>query len=266
MSHYARYLALAVFGVAVVVVGSARTVSFVLSLRATDQAQDARIDELEQQLRDLRAAPAAEPVKPAPPFAADDDRVHGIPVGSSPVRGPSDAWVTIVAFTDYQCPFCGRVQQTLRDLQERNPDVRVVVKHLPLPFHVQAHPAAVAAECAHEQGRFWQVHDALYAEQRDLAGFLAQETWEQYGLDAGAMRACIDGSHAKTIVDEDAAFAAAIHASATPTFYVNGRKVTGAQPLEQFQAAVDVARAAAKASGAAAADYYTKEIVAKNAP
>src|SRR5512145_1202220 len=77
------------------------------------------------------------------------DAVFAVPIGNSPVKGSADAWVTIVEFTDFQCPHCGRVQGTLERLRERyGADLRFVLKHAPLPFHPDAHPAALAAECA----------------------------------------------------------------------------------------------------------------------
>lgn len=100
------------------------------------------------------------------PLGPDPSKVHAAPVADSPVRGPNDAWVTIVEWTDFQCPFCSRVVDTLQQVQRNyGTDVRVVVKMNPLPFHVRALAAANAAECAHEQGKFWAVHDALFKNQ-----------------------------------------------------------------------------------------------------
>src|ERR1051325_4841834 len=141
-----------IFGVAVVAVGTERVAQTALEVRRTDKSQDARIDDLETQLRDIRTNGVH---APDPALV-----VHAIPVAGLPTRGPDGAAVTVVAFLDYQCPYCNRVQKTLRDLQAANPDVRVVVEHNPLPFHKDALPAALVAECTFEMygnDAFWSV-------------------------------------------------------------------------------------------------------------
>lgn len=260
-----RNFLILVFALAVIAIGTERTTHFVLAMRHGDQQQDARIDELETQLRDVRArlAPPEPAERPVLGDSNDDNAVYGVPVGASPVRGPSDAWVTVVAFLDYQCPYCGRVQTTLEQLQQANPDVRLVVKHHPLPFHNQALPAAIAVECAHEQGDFWAWHRALFDHQRDLEHVLAGTAGIAFNLDAGDMDRCRRGARAASVVADDAALAERMGASGTPSFFINGKKLVGAQPLEAFQRAVDVARIDAKRSGIAAADYYEQGVLAR---
>jgi protein-disulfide isomerase len=93
----------------------------------------------------------------------------GVPVGTSPSTGPADAWVTIVEFSDFECPYCAAVQGTLQTvLSTAGSDVRHVWKHFPLSFHAGARPAAIAAECARAQGRFWEFHDLVFARQSSL--------------------------------------------------------------------------------------------------
>jgi protein-disulfide isomerase len=95
--------------------------------------------------------------------------VPGIPVGTSPSTGPADAWVTIVEFSDFECPYCAAVQGTLHNvLSTAGSDVRHVWKNFPLSFHAGARPAAIAAECARVQGRFWEFHDLVFAGQSGL--------------------------------------------------------------------------------------------------
>jgi protein-disulfide isomerase len=245
---------------AAVAAGAWQTTSVVLEMRQRDHKQDAQIEELEQQVRDLRSPPS---VAPGDVGDDDDDDVRGVPVGRSPVRGPDDAWVTIVAFTDYQCPFCNRVEATLAELLQANPDVRLVVKHNPLPFHVQAMPAAIAAECAHQQGAFWSVHPRLFAEQRGLEEFLQKAPWRSLDVDADALAACRASSKTKAIIEEELAMAQRLGARGTPGFFINGRRLSGAQPLASFQTAVDRARAEAKASGIPASRYYVDGVLAK---
>ena len=93
----------------------------------------------------------------------------GLPVLDSPADGAADAWVTIVEFSDFECPFCARVQDTLAQVRLAYPaSVRIVFKHFPLSFHALARPAAVAAQCAHAQGKFWEMHDAVFRNQGTL--------------------------------------------------------------------------------------------------
>ncbi|MGA8891394.1 MAG: thioredoxin domain-containing protein [Anaeromyxobacteraceae bacterium] len=93
----------------------------------------------------------------------------GLPVGTSPSTGPADAWVTVVEFSDFECPYCAAVQGTLQSvLSTAGSDVRHVWKHFPLSFHAGARPTAIAAECARAQGRFWEFHDLVFARQSSL--------------------------------------------------------------------------------------------------
>jgi protein-disulfide isomerase len=95
--------------------------------------------------------------------------VPGIPVGSSPVDGPADAWVTVVVFSDFECPYCAAARRTLASvLPSYGTDVRLVFKHFPLSMHARARPAAIAAQCAASQGRFWELHDLVFANQSTL--------------------------------------------------------------------------------------------------
>jgi protein-disulfide isomerase len=100
-----------------------------------------------------------------------ESAVPQIPVGTSPVRGPAEAWITVVEFSDFQCPYCATAQSTLATvLPEYGTDVRVVFKNYPLSFHSHARTIAIAAECAHAQGRFWQFHDLVFGGQQALFG------------------------------------------------------------------------------------------------
>jgi protein-disulfide isomerase len=165
--------------------------------------------------------------------------------------------VTAVEFGDFQCPYCGEVTPTLREVDVERPGaVRWVFKHLPLPMHARAMPAAIAAECAHEQGYFWEMYDVLYAHQNalgdaDLAGYATS-----IGLDMASYQTCLasDPPRARMAADLDAANRAKV--SATPTFFFNGSPLVGALPLADFLAAVDHARQSAESSGLAPADYY----------
>jgi protein-disulfide isomerase len=186
-----------------------------------------------------------------------------VAVGDAPVRGPADAWVTIVEFADFQCPFCGRVQPTLAQLLAQYPaDVRLVFKHFPLKsIHPRALPAAVAAECARVQGKFWEMHDLIYAGQSDLSAAALESEASQIGLDMTAWGNCLSDSAPAARVDADEALGVQLGVQGTPTFAINGAPLEGAQPLATFQQRVEAARAAAVASGIPRAQYYDRAVL-----
>ena len=168
-----------------------------------------------------------------------------------PARGPADALVTLVVFSEFQCPYCRKLMPTLDQLLRRfEGDLRWVVKQNPLPFHEHALPAARAALCAHQQGQYWPMHDALlalFAETRDLDDFDYAAHGAEHGLDREAFAACLEGDAVAGRIAEDQKLAATVTARGTPTTFVNGRKIAGSQPLEAFVALVEEELAKAKA-------------------
>jgi protein-disulfide isomerase len=193
--------------------------------------------------------------------------VRKVPVGTSPVEGPADAWVTVVTFSDFECPFCARVQPTLAAvLPEFGGDVRLVFKHFPLSMHRHARAAAVAGACAHAQGRFWEFHDLVFAEQGALFGASDFESAlasiaDRSGLDTQAWQACRAGPAADAGVVEDMTAGVRAGVAGTPTFVVNGSLLVGNQPAAAFRAAIEAARTRARASGVPSAEYYDKVIL-----
>jgi protein-disulfide isomerase len=186
------------------------------------------------------AQKAAPPARPQP----DPRAVYRVPVGESPQQGPADALVTIVIFSDYQCPFCSRVEPTLASLRESyGNDLRLVWKNNPLPFHSNAMPAAEAsAEVFAQRGAaaFWQYHDILFQNQQALA----REDLERYagqiqGIDMARFRAALDNHTHQASIEADQALARQLGASGTPSFFINGRNLRGAQPVEAFRTLVD---------------------------
>ncbi|ABS24595.1 thioredoxin [Anaeromyxobacter sp. Fw109-5] len=187
----------------------------------------------------VAAAPAA-PV-PAAAQAPAPGPIQKIDVRTDdPVRGNPKAPVTIVLFSDFQCPFCARVGPTLDEVQRTYGDkVRVVWKHQPLPFHQQALPAAEAAEAAREQGRFWQMHDKLFASQRELSPDAYGRIAREIGLDAKKFQASVQSGKARARIQEDQQLASRVGAQGTPTMFVNGEKIVGAVPFAQIKAVID---------------------------
>jgi protein-disulfide isomerase len=185
-----------------------------------------------------------------------------------PMRGPKNAPVTVVIFSDFQCPFCTRVEPTLAQLQKAYPnDVRVVWKNYPLAMHPQAMPAALAAEAAREQGKFWEMHDLMFQNQSQLAPAQFEAWAKQLGLDAKKFQAASAAPSTRARVDEDAQLGARFASQGTPTLYVNCRPVVGAQPYEVFQKLVDeeLGRAAQlKKAGAAVDAGFYERICAEN--
>jgi protein-disulfide isomerase len=145
-----------------------------------------------------------------------------------------------VVFSDFQCPFCSRAVPTLQQIEQSyGKDVRIVWKHQPLAFHPQAFPAAEAAEAAREQGKFWQMHDLLFANQSQLSQAQYEALAKQLGLDQAKFKAALDSHRNKGRIDEDMKLAQQLGVNGTPTFFVNGRRIVGAQPYDAFKQAID---------------------------
>jgi protein-disulfide isomerase len=187
------------------------------------------------------AAPGAPSGPGQPPAPQPSVRKVDVPA-DSPARGPKYAKVTLVAWSDFQCPFCSRVVPTLKQIEDAYAkDVRVVFRHQPLPFHNNAKVAAEASMAAHEQGKFWQMHDKLFANQQALDRASLEKYAQELGLDLGKFKAALDSGKFTKRVEEDSAAGAAVGANGTPTFFVNGLELVGAQPFESFKSAIDEA-------------------------
>ncbi len=161
-----------------------------------------------------------------------------------PARGPQDAAVTIVEFSDFECPFCQRAAETVdKIVAEYGDRVRLVYRHYPLPSHANARRAAEASACAHEAGKFWPYHDLLFKNQDALAETDLITYAQEAGIDEASFRSCLESDRGTAIVDKDAADGDAAGVSGTPAFFVNGRPLSGALPYETFKEAVDEAMA-----------------------
>lgn len=159
--------------------------------------------------------------------------------GGGASRGPEGAPVTIVEFADFQCPYCARSQATLRELEEKYPNkIRIVFRHFPLPIHKDAPIAAEAAECARKQGRFWEMHDLLFSTASFAPADLSRLA-EQTGADANRFASCLKSGEHQADWRRDRSDGERYGVASTPTFFVNGRPLVGAQPLEAFADVID---------------------------
>lgn len=155
-------------------------------------------------------------------------------------QGPKSAPVTILVFSDFQCPFCARLVPVLNQIVNKNQqDVRVVFKSFPLDIHKDAMSAHEAALAAAASGRFWPMHDALFADQAHLGRKDLIERGRRLGVPAGAIEQAIDGSAFRDRIERDMQDGRDLGVVATPTVFVNGRKLVGAQRFEVIQAAID---------------------------
>jgi protein-disulfide isomerase len=160
---------------------------------------------------------------------------------TDPALGPASAPVTIVEFSDFQCPYCRQVAPTLKQLREKYGDrIRVVWKDFPLTqIHPQAFKAGEAGHCAAEQGKFWEYHDRLFANQGALQPDDLKKHASDLGLDRAKFDACLDSARFGDRVREGVAQGSRLGVNSTPTMYVNGRLVAGAQPYEVIAAVID---------------------------
>jgi protein-disulfide isomerase len=159
---------------------------------------------------------------------------------TGPAKGPQNAKITIVEFSDFQCPFCSReVAVVDRVLKEYDGKVRLVFRHFPLDFHQQAGKAAEASLCAADQGKFWELHDKMFENQKELEVPKLKEYAKAVGVDAGKFDKCLDSGEKKGHVEADTKAGSEAGVSGTPAFFVNGVLVSGAQPFEKFKDVID---------------------------
>jgi protein-disulfide isomerase len=184
---------------------------------------DAQDRVLEQILKRLESMPA----RGGRP-AIDPNRVHEIPLARSAVKGPEDARVTLVEFSDFQCPFCARATAFADELVAAYPkDLKLVYKHLPLTqIHPNAMPAAKASVAAQNQGKFWEMHDGLFAIYKELTPEKIRGVAEKIGLDLAKFDADLADPETEARVREDMKLAQDVSVSGTPTFFLNGKRLT----------------------------------------
>jgi len=174
------------------------------------------------------------------PAAFADDSRKVVSVGSRAIRGSVKAPVTVVVFSDFECPFCARIVPTLSELESKYPGkLKVAFRQLPLPLHKNAQLAAAASLAANEQGKFWQMHDLLFSHPAGLERPALVGYAKTLKLDVARFSAALDSGRFDKQIEADRADAAQLGASGTPTVFINGRAVIGAQPTEAFQQIID---------------------------
>jgi protein-disulfide isomerase len=190
-------------------------------------------------------AGAAPPQQPPQQPQEDPNAVYRVPVDGSPSKGPADALATLVLFTDFRCGYCNRVNATLEELLRLYPqDLRLVYKNHPRSANTMPAEAAMAAFA---QGKFWEYHDLLFANSGALERADLERYAEQLGLDMTAFRQALDSRAHQGRVEGDLQVARRFGIRGTPTFFLNGKKFSGALPIDQFRARIDQALAEARA-------------------
>jgi protein-disulfide isomerase len=174
---------------------------------------------------------------------------------TGPSKGPENAPVTVIEFSDYQCPFCKRAEPTIQAVLAKYPtQVRVVYRHLPLDgLHPRARAASIAAVCAENQGKFWEYHEQLFANQTAMSDEDLEKFASAVGLDLAAFKTCRQSPEAAQRVQADADAARAVGITGTPAFLINGILISGARPLEDFAKWIDQELAASASAAPAPA-------------
>jgi protein-disulfide isomerase len=214
------------------------------TLAGIEQKQDtilAKLDTIEQK---IGQAPAGKPGAPGPkgpkPGAPDPKATYKVEVGDAHFKGGADAKVTIVEWSDFQCPYCGRVVPTIGEINKAYGDeVRIAFKHNALPMHNRARPAALAAEAAGKQGKFFEMHDLLFANAKELTDENFVKWAGDLGLDVEKFKKDLTDPAIGKKVDDNQKQGTTLGARGTPAFFVNGRYLSGAQPFDAFKAVID---------------------------
>jgi protein-disulfide isomerase len=207
---------------------------------------------MEKILADMASLLRESPVRPSPPPAAQDVAPFDLNIADAATKGAHTAKLALIEFSDFQCPFCGRHAKDTYPLLQKNlvdsGQLKYVFRNFPIEHaHPEALKAAEAAECGREQGRFWEMHDLIFANQQAIAVSDLFSHAQSLGIDQSQFRACLDGNKMTARVRQELAEARRLGVTATPTFFLgeigkNGtvrvtKKIVGSHPLEVFQTA-----------------------------
>jgi len=193
---------------------------------------------LDQPLNLPNTLDSAQPGQPSLP-----QQPIGVSAASGAVIGNANAAVTIIEFSDFQCPFCEKFfTETYPQLKKEYIDTgkaKLVYRHFPLSIHENAESAALAAECSKEQNKFWEYHDKLFQNQQSLDIASLKKYATDLKLETKQFNDCLDNKKYQSIVQQDLQDGAAVGVSGTPTFFVNGIPMVGAQPFSSFKQVID---------------------------
>ncbi|MGK5089765.1 DsbA family protein [Bdellovibrionota bacterium FG-2] len=165
-----------------------------------------------------------------------------VDAGNAPFFGKADAAVTVVVFSDFQCPFCSRGADTVSDLKKRYGNkIKIAFRHFPLPMHKEARPAAEASMCVNEQSsdKFWKFHDIVFKNQAKLDAPSLEKYAKDSGADVKKYAECMTAKKYADVVQKDMEYGEKIGVKSTPTFFVNGQLIAGAVPIENFAEIID---------------------------
>jgi protein-disulfide isomerase len=240
-----RTIGTAALALALVAPGCAQK-SDVEAVQVTQKEILAKLEKMEKDQATILAkvtGPAAAAAKPA----ADPNKVYEIPVANSAVRGSKDAPVTVMMFSDFQCPFCAQAIAIVDEVLKSYPtDVKFVMKQFPLrQIHPNAEPAAEAAIAAAKQGKFWEMHDELYKNGRNLSPETIKGIAEKIGLDMKKWEADRASDEVKKQIDGELALGQTVDVRGTPSIFVDG-KVLQNRSVEGMKAQIDDALKAKK--------------------
>jgi protein-disulfide isomerase len=202
----------------------------------------AQMGEIEQAMGKTNVAvAAAQPARPPQrQRGPDPTKVYKLNTAGSPTLGPTQAKVTLVEFSDFQCPFCARVSPTMKQINENyGSDVQIVFKHLPLSMHPKAPAAHAASVAAQQQGKFWEMHDKIFENQRQMSEEKYVEWAGELGLDVDQFKRDLASADVKRSVDRDKREANSLGVTGTPAFFINGKYLSGAKPYEEFKRLID---------------------------
>jgi len=175
--------------------------------------------------------------------SSDSNKKIDVSIDDDPVKGDKNAPVTIIEFSDFQCPFCGKFfKETFGQIDEKyikTGKVKMVFRDFPLSFHENAQKSAEAAECADEQGKFWEYHDMLFENQEKLSVEDLKRYAVELGLDKDKFDSCLDSEKYKDEVKKDFSDGQKYGVSGTPAFFINGKLVSGAQPFSAFEKVIE---------------------------
>jgi protein-disulfide isomerase len=210
-----------------------------------DQMDGQSLEEVAPRIRDhlmnLRAQRAMEKIARSVNAEIFLERPRVDVAADGPSKGPANAPVTIIEFSDFQCPFCSRALPVIEEVMTRYPnEVRFVYRHLPLDrIHPRARIAAEASLCAHDQGRFWDYHDLIFANATTLGDEDLKRFAEELNLDVAAWEQCVAERKFAEKIDADIAAAASAGIAGTPAFTINGVLFSGAKPVEDFVSVIE---------------------------